>query len=144
MTKSFRCRLVTPDAVVLDDDLVYASIPAWDGSLGVLPGRAAIVAKLGMGELRLDFADSSKGAGGSRAYLVEDGFVQMVGDKLTILANKATAAEAISPGEARAELSALEAKAPASGAAADLERLTKDRNRARAKVRMAAGAGKGI
>ena len=86
-TKSFRCRLVTPAAMVLDEAVTYASVPAWDGLFGVLPGRAPIVAKLGLGELRLEYADkggAAGGRGGERSFLVEDGFVQMVNDKLTI------------------------------------------------------------
>ena len=55
---SFQCRLITPTAKVLDEAVVYASVPAWDGLMGVLPNRAPIVAKLGLGELRLQFADA--------------------------------------------------------------------------------------
>ncbi len=76
--KSFRCRLITPVAQVLDEQVVSAVIPAWDGLMGFLPDRAPIVAKLGLGELSLEFADS-KGKGGSRSFLVEDGRVVSVG-----------------------------------------------------------------
>jgi F-type H+-transporting ATPase subunit epsilon len=88
VAKTFRCRLITPAAQVLDDQVTYASVPAWDGLFGVLPGRAPIVAKLGKGTLRLDYPSGAPGA--SKWFKVEDGFVQMVNDKLTILATKAT------------------------------------------------------
>lgn len=143
MAKSFRCRLITPDACVLDDQVTYASVPAWDGLFGVLPGRAPIVAKLGLGELRLDFADSSKGAGGQRSFLVEDGFVQMVGDKLTILASKAIPTESIDLAGAKAELTQTETRKPDDSSAASNDQLRRDRDRARIKVRLASGS-KGI
>ena len=88
MAKTFRCRLITPAAQVLDDQITYASIPAWDGLFGVLPGRAPIVAKLGKGKLRLDYPAGAPGA--SKTFLIDDGFVQMVDNKLTVLATKAT------------------------------------------------------
>lgn len=84
----------------------YASIPAWDGLFGVQPGRAALLARLGTGELRLDYADSAKGAGGSRTFVLDGGFVKMAGEELTILAESAVAAETITVADAEAELKA--------------------------------------
>lgn len=136
---SFQCRLITPTAKVLDEPVVYASIPAWDGLMGVLPNRAPIVAKLGLGELRLQFADSGKAAGGSRSFLVEDGFMQMVSNRLTILASRATPTESLVLSEAQAELSAAESRAAPAGDRAAADRLTRDRERARVKVRLASG-----
>jgi F-type H+-transporting ATPase subunit epsilon len=105
--KTFRCRLVTPTASLVDDAVVYASVPAWDGLFGVLPGRAPILARLGVGELRIDFPDV-KGGGGSRSFLIEGGFVRMVRNELTILAERATAAETITEADAQAELRQIE------------------------------------
>jgi F-type H+-transporting ATPase subunit epsilon len=128
--KSFRCKLVTPTAALVDDQVTYASVPAWDGLMGVLPGRAPILARLGLGELRLDFADTEKGEGGSRAFLVEDGFVKMADDQLTILAEKATPAESLTLAEAEAELRAAQT------GGGDLEKQNKDRRRAQAKLQL--------
>ena len=99
---TFQCSLITPAAEVLKDELVYASIPAWDGLFGVLPGRAPIVAKLGLGELRLDFP--SGGSTRSRSFLVDDGFVQMVNNSLKILATRAIPVETITEADAKAAL----------------------------------------
>jgi F-type H+-transporting ATPase subunit epsilon len=145
VAKTFRCRLITPAAQVLDEPVTYASVPAWDGLFGVLPGRAPIVAKLGLGELRLDFPDSGSAKGGSRTFLVEDGFVQMVNDKLTILATKAFPVEGISDGEAEKELADAERATPKSAEGSqrrlEQERIEKDKARARAKVALARKAG---
>jgi F-type H+-transporting ATPase subunit epsilon len=146
--KTFQCRLITPMAQVLDEPVVYASVPAWDGLFGVLPGRAPIVAKLGVGELRLAFPDTEKSRGGERSFLVEDGFVQMVNDKLTVLASRAVPVENLEPGSAQAELAEAEARRMPEGGDAvrrrlAADRLTKERNFARAKVRLAR-RGKGI
>jgi len=150
---TFRCRLITPLAQVLDEPVTYASVPAWDGLFGVLPGRGPIVAKLGLGELRLDFPDrggeNQAARGGSRSFLVEDGFVQMVNNRLTILASKAIPTETITPQDAAAELAEAESRKSAETDPVkhrqEMDRLSKDRDRARAKVRLAQrGVGKGI
>lgn len=140
MAKTFRCRLITPAAQVLDDEIVFASLPAWDGLFGVLADHAPIVAKLGLGELRVDFPGKGAAAGGSRAFLVEDGFVQMVNNRLTVLAGKAIPTETLSATEAEAELREAESRsvpADATDAKLALDRLARDRARARLKVRLA-------
>ena len=146
---SFRCRVVTPTAALVDDRLTYASIPCWDGLMGVAPGRAPILARLGMGELRLDFADTAQAKGGSRTFLVDGGFVKMAGDELTILAEKAWSSESLTVAEAEAELKALEspkaapagAKAGTGAGAVDAATrtaaLARDKARARKKIQMA-------
>ncbi len=138
--KSFRCKLVTPTAALVDDAIVYASIPLWDGLAGVMPGRAPMLGRLGLGELRLDFADSAKGEGGSRSFLVEGGFAKMSEDGLTILAENAIGTENIRLSDAEAELRGVEGPgtARAGETAAQLaERRTKERDMARLKVALA-------
>jgi F-type H+-transporting ATPase subunit epsilon len=130
VAKTFRCRLITPQARVLDEDATYVSIPLHDGSAGILPMRAAILGKLGLGELRIDFPE-----GGSRSYFLDGGFAQMVGDHLTILAQEAIPAERLSATEAKAELAEAEARKPGQGY--DLQQITRDRARASLKLRLA-------
>lgn len=138
--KSFRCKLVTPTASLVDEAVTYASIPAWDGLFGVLPGRAPILARLGVGELRLEFADSSKGTGGERSFLIDGGFVQMAGEQLMVLAERAVPVEQINAAEAEAELRKAEAKTVPDDAAnkqAATAQLNRERQVARTKVHMA-------
>lgn len=144
--KTFNCRLVTPTASLVNGPVTYASIPAWDGLFGVLPGRAPILARLGVGELHLDFPDDGAAKGGGRSYLVEGGFVRMANNELTILTERATPAESISESEAEAELKAALARtvpADAANRTVQLDRIAKDRDRARAKLTLAR-AKKGI
>jgi len=139
--------LITPVAQVLDEQVTSAVLPAWDGLMGFLPDRAPIVAKLGLGELSLRFADSSKGKGGSRSFLVEDGFAQMVNNKLTILAARAIPTESLTSTEAQAELKEAEARRPdpSKNAKVEADRIKADKARARLKVQLAQkSGGKGI
>ncbi len=132
---TFRCRLITPEAKVLDGPAIEAIVPAWDGSMGILPHRAPIVARLGIGELRLDFPDTPDEKGGSRSFIVEGGFAHMVHNELTILATKATAAETINEADAQAELAeAMARKTEGITDPAQLERIRADRTRAQHKL----------
>ena len=138
MPDTFRCRLVTPDAELLSEPVTYASVPAWDGLMGFQPGRAPMVARLGMGELRLDFP-SAKGSG-SRHFFVDSGFLKMGDGELVILAEKAVPAERLVEQDAKAELAAAEARVvptdvPDRLAAQD--RVTHEKNAARTKLRLA-------
>lgn len=138
MAKTFRCRLITPEAQVLDGPATAAVIPMWDGQMGFLPSRAPIVAKLGLGEMRLDFPDTEQERGGSRAFVVDGGFAHMVNNTLTILASKAIPTETITESEAQAELA--EAEARRTDAAADpaqRKAIQHDRERAQVKLRAA-------
>lgn len=140
MAKSFLCKLVTPTASLVSDQMVYVSIPLWDGLAGIMPGRAPLMARLGLGELRLDFADSSKGEGGSRSYLIDGGFAKMSRDELTILAESATPVEEITLEEAQAELTKADQAQPSGeGAAreASVENIRRAKARARHKVSLA-------
>jgi F-type H+-transporting ATPase subunit epsilon len=134
--KTFLCSLITPAAEVLKEQVTHAQIPAWDGLFGVLPGRAPIVAKLGVGVLRLDLAAS----GTSRSFVVEDGFVQMVNDSLKILATKAIPVESLNEAEAKAELAAANSRTVPMDhpdRAAETARIARDRKLAELKVRLA-------
>lgn len=138
--KTFRCRLITPTASLVDEAASYASVPAWDGLFGVLPGRAPILARLGIGELRFEFPDTGAGAGGARSFLIDGGFVQMAGEVLTVLAERATPTEQINAAEAEAELKAaihktVPADAPNKQSAA--AQLARERQVARTKAHMA-------
>jgi len=137
---TFRCKLITPENELLNDEAVSANIPAWDGALGLLPNAAPITFKLGTGELAIRFPDNREGKGGDRSYFVQDGFAKMAANELTILATKAIPAENLSETDAQAELREAEARVVPEGStdsAAEMERITADRNAARAKLRLA-------
>jgi F0F1-type ATP synthase epsilon subunit len=128
--KTIRCRLITPEERVLDAEVTYASVPLHDGSAGFQHHTGAIVAKLGFGELRLEFPQ-----GESRSWFIDGGFVQNVDDTLTILAGGATASEDLDPEEARAELA--ESRARTSHDTEEMDRITELRQRAQAKAAIA-------
>jgi F-type H+-transporting ATPase subunit epsilon len=84
-----RCVIVTPEKAVLDAIAEMVVLPMFDGELGVLPGRAPIIGRLGAGELRL------KSNGNVTRYFVEAGFVQVRDNVISVLTAKAQKAEEV-------------------------------------------------
>src|SRR5205085_5096454 len=118
-----RCVVVTPERALLDAEVDFVALPMYDGELGVLPGRAALIGRLGPGELR-----TRRGADTAR-FFVDGGFAQVHNNIVTVLTPRAMKAEEIN---ASAAEQALEAAKTASGAD---ERL-KAEARARAQLRL--------
>ena len=95
---SFQCVIVAPEQQLLDETVTQVILPAEDGLLGVLTDRAPLLARLGLGELRIDLPDGQK-----RLYLVEGGVAQMKDNKLTILTNAAWAPSELDASAAQKE-----------------------------------------
>ncbi|MGB6133320.1 MAG: ATP synthase F1 subunit epsilon [Acidobacteriaceae bacterium] len=89
-TTHLRVRLVTPDRILVDQDVDAIEIPAKTGYIEVLSGHAPLLAEIGAGEVRLHGGES-----GDRRYTVARGFVEVLPDRVTILAETAEKPEEI-------------------------------------------------
>ena len=130
MAATFQCTLVTPEQQILDEKVIYASIPAHDGQIGIEHLRAPLLVKLGYGQLRLDLADGS-----SEKFFVGGGFAQVKDDVLTLLTDEAETATTISASHEQHNLEKLLAAPPSSGF--EHQQHTKALMRARARVEIA-------
>src|ERR1043165_2688346 len=91
-SRILQCVVVTPERAVLDEHVDFVALPMYDGELGVAPGRAAPIGRLGTGELR------TKKAGVTKRYFVDGGFAQVRDNVVTVLTERALKAEEISVG----------------------------------------------
>lgn len=123
-----QCVVVTPERAVLDEAADFVALPMYDGELGVLPGRAPLIGRLGYGELR------TRCHGDIRRYYVDGGFAQVRNNVVTVLTPRAVRAEDINEAEARRSLEA--ALAPAHTPEGQVAHL-RDQQRARAQLRVA-------
>ncbi|HEX8325618.1 MAG TPA: F0F1 ATP synthase subunit epsilon [Tepidisphaeraceae bacterium] len=127
---AFRCVVVTPEMQVLDADATQAILPAHDGLLGVLTGRAPLLVKLGLGPLTVDGVDGKR-----QVYFIDGGVAQVKDDVLTIATTEATPSQELDADQARAELAEATAQRANASLPADLrERSVR---RAQAKLAMA-------
>ena len=92
-------RLVTPDRVLLDATAQAVDLPSMSGYLEALYGHAPLLAELGAGEVRLH-----GGTAGEQRFFVAWGFVEVLPERVTILAETALHPEEIRVADAQKEL----------------------------------------
>lgn len=96
-------RLVSPDRLLLEATAEAVELPSTSGYLEALYGAAPLLAELGAGEVRLH-----GGSSGEQRFFVAWGFVEVLPERVTILAETALRPEEIDTAEARKELEAGE------------------------------------
>jgi F-type H+-transporting ATPase subunit epsilon len=88
--------IVTPDQSLVSEEVEEVVVPAWEGYLGVLPGHAPLLAVLKIGEMWYR-------KGSEKTYLaIAGGFLEVLPDKVTILAHIAERPEDIDVARAEA------------------------------------------
>jgi F-type H+-transporting ATPase subunit epsilon len=92
-------RLVTPDRVLLDATAAAVELPSISGYMEALYGAAPLLAELGAGEVRLH-----GGSAGEQVFFVAWGFVEVLPERVTILAETALHPEEIDVPAAQADL----------------------------------------
>lgn len=75
-------KLVTPEKLILEGEAESIICPGSVGELGFLPSHAPFLTTIGKGTLRINQEKSQK------EFEIEDGFCEVLPDKVTILADK--------------------------------------------------------
>jgi F-type H+-transporting ATPase subunit epsilon len=88
---SLTLEIVTPEARVFSDTVDTVVIPTIDGEIGILPGHIPLLTQIDNGELR-----ATKGSQ-TQLLAVGGGFVQVEGDRVSVLAEFAMKEEQIDP-----------------------------------------------
>ena len=83
--------VVTPERQLLRQSVVEVTVPGGDGCLGILPGHAPLITELGIGELTYRV----KGGTDVGHLAVLSGFAEVLGDRVTVLAETAEKPEEI-------------------------------------------------
>jgi F-type H+-transporting ATPase subunit epsilon len=94
-----KVRLVTPDRVLLDATAAAVELPSMSGYLEALYGAAPLLAELGAGQVKLH-----GGTAGEQVFFVAWGFVEVLPERVTILAETALHPEEIDRAQAQGEL----------------------------------------
>jgi F-type H+-transporting ATPase subunit epsilon len=103
-SNSLRVRLVTPERILFDTTADAVELPAKNGYMEVLYGHAPLLAELGAGDVRLHGGHNSDAAEAEQIYNVSWGFVEVLPDRVTILANDALKPEEIDVPRAEQQL----------------------------------------
>ena len=94
-----KVRLVTPDRVLLDATAAAVELPSMSGYMEALYGAAPLLAELGAGQVKLH-----GGTAGEQVFFVAWGFVEVLPERVTILAETALHPEEINVADAEREL----------------------------------------
>ena len=92
----FTLEVVTPERLVVKEEVLEAQIPGKEGYLGILPGHAPLISELQIGQLSYRM--------GTTTYFlaITWGFVEVLPDRVIVLAETAERAEEIDASRAQA------------------------------------------
>jgi F-type H+-transporting ATPase subunit epsilon len=128
MADKFQLEIATPERLLLREQVSEAQVPAANGYLGVLPGHAPLLAALGTGELTY-LAD------GRRSSLsVDGGWVEVLPDRVRVLATHAEKASEIDARRAEEALHRAEEHLAHPDAGVDVARALNAMTRAQARL----------
>jgi F-type H+-transporting ATPase subunit epsilon len=96
--ENFTLEVVTPQRLVVKEVVAEAQIPVLGGYIGVLPGHTPLLAELGCGELTYRVDNQT------RACTAIGGFVEVMSNRVIVLADRSESAEEIDVPRAQAAL----------------------------------------
>ena len=126
-----RLEIVTAERVVYSEDIDILVAPGIDGELGILPSHAPLLTMLNPGEIRVV-------KDGEEIYMaVSGGFLEVLGNKATILADTAEDAEEIDIERAEAALKRAQESVASAPADMDMQRALTSMRRSQARLSVA-------
>jgi F-type H+-transporting ATPase subunit epsilon len=130
MTKKILLEVVTPERMLLSQDVDMVIAPGSEGEFGVLPGHCHFLSTLRIGELRYQTGDVWH-------YMsVLWGFAEVTPTKVTVMAEVAEKAEEIDVGRAQAAVEMAEQRLQAGGLPSEVReaQITLEKARLRKKI----------
>ena len=95
---TFKLSVVSPERLVLSEEVEEAQVPGKNGCLGILPGHAPLMTELDIGELSYRQGDRT-------GYLaVTWGYCEVLSNQVIVLAERADRAEEIDRERAQASM----------------------------------------
>jgi F-type H+-transporting ATPase subunit epsilon len=101
---SLQCIVVTPEATVRDTPAEFVALTLFDGEIGIAPGHTPLIGRLGCGEMRITQDEKTD------RYYVEGGFVEVAGNVVSVLTNRAAPADSLDEAVAQEHLTAAQSK----------------------------------
>jgi F-type H+-transporting ATPase subunit epsilon len=133
MSDTFQLEIVTPEKKVVDTAAEEIQIPGKNGYLGVLPGHAPLISELAVGEIK--FRTGSE----EQRLAVASGFVEVLPDKVTILAETAERPSEIDVERARKAKERAEQQLTSGDTNVDVEQALNALKKAETRLEVAEG-----
>jgi F-type H+-transporting ATPase subunit epsilon len=136
MADTFTLEVVTPMRLVARETASEAQIPVRGGAIGVLPGHTPLLAEMGIGEISYHVGNHMF------SCTAIGGFVEVLGDRVIVLADRAERAEEIDVPRAQAALERAQKRlATPNDPNVDCKRAEEALKRAQVRLQVAAKAG---
>lgn len=113
--KKLRLQITTPQKPVLDTEVDFVVLPAYDGEIGVLPGHTPYVTTLNFGELRYTID------GKEETFALMGGFAEIAKDEVSVFAEDIALAREVDEEAAKQKIEQAKASLSAKGADIDME-----------------------
>jgi len=133
LPEAFQLVVVTPERELLRETVVELQLPGAGGCLGILPGHAPLMTELGIGELEYRAAASKE----ATHLAVIRGFAEVLGDRVTVLAETAERPEEIDITRAEAAKARAEKRLAAMAPEIDWDRAAVSLQRALIRLQVA-------
>ena len=91
-TKNIKFKIVTPEKIVIEEEITQATIPTVAGEITILPNHRSYIAGLQAGEILVKSTET-KNNKIAYAAAVSGGFIEFNNNKLVVLADTAERAE---------------------------------------------------
>ncbi len=87
--KVLNIEILSPEGLIYKDTAGEIMIPTVQGEIGILPGHISLIAKVSEGEIKINAGDKSV------FFTVIGGFLEVLNDKVSVLADHAVRSEEI-------------------------------------------------
>ena len=108
MADRVQFELVTPERLVLSNEVEMVVVPGTEGNFGVLPGHAPLISTIRPGTI-----DVYEGRTVKQRVFISGGLAEVTPERCTVLADDAVPADTLDRASAEAQLQAAEAALPA-------------------------------
>ena len=124
-----QCIVVTPERTVYEQTAEFVAVSLYDGEIGIAEGHAPMIGRLGCGEMRIRRETQE-----IDRYYVEGGFVEVLGDVVSVLTQKAIPEAELDPAVALEQLRAAQSRRATTPEAAVARDLAAAQSRAKLRV----------
>lgn len=136
LPEKIELEVVTPQRLVLHEDVKSVEMPGKDGYLGILPGHAPLITELGIGVL------TYRTNGEEHFLTVMQGYAEVLPDRVIVLAEISERANEIDVERSRAEMQQAQAElSRASSPDVDWQRANVKLERALVRLQVASKGG---
>lgn len=109
LPEKIELEVVTPQRLVLHEDVKSLELPGKDGYLGILPGHAPLITELGIGVL------TYRTNGEAHLLTVMEGYAEVLPDRVIVLAEISERANEIDVERSRADMQKAQAELSKAG-----------------------------